>query len=528
MPFDSAADLLFNIGANSEEAEENVARFRKLLSTDLDAIGHQFTEWSEGVFGKLDTVKGAMLGITAGLAAAGVAAGAFAVEAAGKFERYAIAVGDAAQKTGLTTQTLSAMHMAADDLDVSFDQVTLGLVRFERGVMQAQDGTSMQARLLAQMGYSTDQVRGAMSNIAPFLEDFGQKFAQLPEGPQKTGVAMEFMGRAGANNIKFMQVWAAQAEEFRKKAQELGLELSPTDVLKAREYQAAVKDLHEQWEAFEMWIGSRAVPILTSLEVGVGGFIEALKAGPMSGLDLVAKWTAGMSSVAGEIQAMAKAANDLGHIKDIPGLGAGAKTKEAAQDLHTLTDRVEEMRLKLAEAAGPEDKLVEEIAQMGLKAGEAAVALNKANAEHKLAPGVYEREAGALADLIGLIGKYHESMKRTLADQDLAALQKYIDGVTSAGQELRDKLDEQQDSTFARQSGKWVEEIDRLRQKMATEQTLTAENEAMLAELKEAGLNRISRAQSEAFTRELETMQGHMAKMVEANLTEREQLAFQY
>jgi hypothetical protein len=80
MAFDSAAGLLFNIGANSDDAEANIARFRALLGTDLDQLAGQFKDWSDKVFGDLDTVKGAMLGITGAALAAGVAIAAFAVE----------------------------------------------------------------------------------------------------------------------------------------------------------------------------------------------------------------------------------------------------------------------------------------------------------------------------------------------------------------------------------------------------------------------------------------------------------------
>src|ERR1022692_2593119 len=307
MAFDSAADLLFNIGANSDDAEANIARFRSLLGTDLDAMGAQFSDWADKVFGDLSTVQGAMRGITAASAAGVVAAAAFATHAANDYEKYAIAIGDAALKTGLTTQELSAMHLAANELGVSFDQVTTGIVRFERGVFAAQSPTSKQAQTLAQMGFSTDQVRGAMTNIAPFLEEFGQKFAALPAGPEKTGVALEFMGRAGANNIKFMQVWAQMAEEMRKKAADLGIELSPTDVLKAQQYQAAIKGLHSQWEAFSLMIGREFMPMLTKATIFVGGFVEALK-NAKSGLDIPLLWLPGVAKGADETERPAERA----------------------------------------------------------------------------------------------------------------------------------------------------------------------------------------------------------------------------
>src|ERR1035441_5760222 len=130
MAFDSAADLLFNIGANSDDAEANIARFRSLLGTDLDAMGAQFSDWADKVFGDLSTVEGALIGITAGLGALGVAATAFGVSAANKFEEYAIAVGDAAQKTGLTTQTLSAMRsIVRRDTGESYEEFLRGLAK---------------------------------------------------------------------------------------------------------------------------------------------------------------------------------------------------------------------------------------------------------------------------------------------------------------------------------------------------------------------------------------------------------------
>ena len=58
MAFDSAASLLFNIGANSDDAEENIQRFRQLLGTNLDDIAGQFSQWSEDVLGDLSTVEG--------------------------------------------------------------------------------------------------------------------------------------------------------------------------------------------------------------------------------------------------------------------------------------------------------------------------------------------------------------------------------------------------------------------------------------------------------------------------------------
>ena len=531
MAFDSAADLLFNIGANSDDAEANIARFRSLLGTDLDAMGAQFSDWADKVFGDLSTVEGALIGITAGLGALGVAATAFGVSAANKFEEYAIAVGDAAQKTGLTTQTLSAMHLAAHELNVSFDQVTTGLVRFERSVFAAQDPTSKQAQLLERMGFTTDQVKGAMQNIDPFLDEFGKRFATLHEGPEKTGVAMEFMGRAGANNIKFMQVWAAQAEELRKETRALGMELSPALVDAARRQMGATKELEEQWDAFVLRIGQRVLPMLTKAEISFGGLGEVLdEIGKGHFYGWAAAWMKGAEEMSDSIDKMAEAQRAAKVLEELFNKQPKPKAaKEAAEDIHTLTDRLEEMKVKLADLEGPEAKLTEELTQMLLKAGEAATALGKANAEHKLAPGVYDREAGALAELIAMIARYQGVMEKSFGDKDLAELQKYVDGLAAAKRSLEEKIEGAEGSgSFERQKARLAQEVEAERQKYAEEGKLDAEMEALLVRQKAEGLARIDAEQKQAYDRELAAFQDHLTKMLEADMTEEQKLTAQH
>src|ERR1700728_4822520 len=144
MAFDSAMSLLFNIGANSDDAEANIQRFRALLGTSLDQMGAQFEGWSKDVFGELGTVKEAMIGITAGVAAAGVAIAAFAVEATHKFEEYAEAVHKASAMTGLSVEQMSHMKFAADELGLDFDRVTQSIVRFSRFIVAASKGGTEQ------------------------------------------------------------------------------------------------------------------------------------------------------------------------------------------------------------------------------------------------------------------------------------------------------------------------------------------------------------------------------------------------
>ena len=85
MAIDSSAELLFHIGADSDDAEANIQRFRALMGKDLDDLSGEFATWAEEVFGKLTTVSGAMTALAATTAAGVVAIGGAFIEATRKY-----------------------------------------------------------------------------------------------------------------------------------------------------------------------------------------------------------------------------------------------------------------------------------------------------------------------------------------------------------------------------------------------------------------------------------------------------------
>src|SRR6202167_524289 len=559
MAFNSAASLLFNIGANSDDAEEDIQRLRQLLGTNLDALAGQFSDWSEEVFGQLDTVKGAIFGITAAVGALGVAAAAFAVESAHKFEEYAIAVGDAAQKTGLTTQTLSAMHLVAHEVGVGFDQVVTGIVRFERSVFAAQDPTSKQAQLLARMGFTTAQVQGAMQNIDPFMAEFGRRFATLHEGPEKTGVAMEFMGRAGAANIKFLMQWAARAAELKAEAHGLGIELSTTQVDAARANAVAVKGLEMQWEAFSLKIGQAVLPRLTELAIDLAGvaamtkhlaedhtartwfattMIEGITGIKVAQKSLWESWIEGANEAANAMANAVKAEEAAATVTMLDVVPKPAKVKEATQEFTALTSILDGLKVKLGEMDSPEAKLAAELVRMRDGASKAAAELTKLQGQGKLATGVWWDQLEVLKQVRAAIAQYGAEAGKALGDKDLAEMQKFLDGLdaaaaalaakkVAAGKELQEKIDAQTTQTFAHQVALWAAEVEKMRAKYAAEGTLSSANQALLEKLETSGLAKIYAEREAAYQRELTAARDHASKMLEADMPAEDKLAAQ-
>jgi uncharacterized membrane protein YgcG len=546
MAFDSAADLLFNIGANTDDAEANVERFRALLGTDLDALGDQFADWSDKVFGDLNTVKGGMIGITAAAAAALVAAGAFAVEAGHHFEEMAIEVDNASKKTGIGIEQMSALRFTADELNIPFERLVQGITRFESSIYKANEGAEAQSKVFARLGISTKDVAAGEKDVLPLLKLVADRFHAMADGTEKAALLRELFARGGPDFVRFLNLGSDGMARMAEEAKKLGVVIGQNNVTAARDYEAALKQMHAQLEAIDIEVGEKSIPFLekwgalkaATLEVLSRGFDQSKGAGEHTGFGIFAdievnykKMLADIDKVVAERAHTADKDNPLAGLLPPPGWDQAlhAKIKEVAEDFHTLTDRVEEMRLKLAELQGPEAKLAEEMAQMSLRTSEANRRLNELLAEHKLAPGVYDRETAAWAELTAMAAKYQALMEKSFADKDLAEVQQYLDGLAEAKKALQEKIDGQSgDASYARQKARIAEEVEAERQKYAAEGMLDAEMEDLLAKQKADGLARVGAERAQSYAREMAAFQDHLQHMLEADMTAQQKLAAQH
>src|SRR5258707_5203242 len=156
MAFDSTANLLFSIGANSDDAEENIQRFRRLLGTDLDEMGAQFKDWAGEVVGDVSTVSGAMTAAAAGFAALAVAAAAFAVEAAHKFVEYAETVEELSLRTGIAAEEASKLIFVGNAMGVTYEALSSGLTKFSSYIVKSASDTGYAGSAFQRLGISQE------------------------------------------------------------------------------------------------------------------------------------------------------------------------------------------------------------------------------------------------------------------------------------------------------------------------------------------------------------------------------------
>jgi methyl-accepting chemotaxis protein len=166
---------------------------KSLTSLDRKADG------LNGTFGKIKSGAGAMSGALGALVPA-VAIGGLATLAKGSIDA-ADNLNDLSQRTGVSVESLSKFGAAADDSGSSVDEVAKAMGKLGKGIV---DPASKANEALKSIGISSTDASGKIRSMDQIMLDVADRFAKMPDGAQKTALAMELFGKSGMNLIPML------------------------------------------------------------------------------------------------------------------------------------------------------------------------------------------------------------------------------------------------------------------------------------------------------------------------------------
>ena len=496
MGIDSTANLLFAIGANTDEAEGNIGKFRTLMSKDLGDMREEFAQWAEEVFGDMTTVEGATLAATAGLAAGVLAVGAAMYESGNKFVEYVGEIARGSKSTGIAAENMSALHFAADETHTSYDELTTGLTRFASTVAKANEGGKAQQQMFTRLGISQADVAAGEKDLWPLLMKVADAFQDMGSKVQRTAQARDFFGRGAAGLTTLMAQGSAGIEKFAEEMRKLGLQITSQDIVAVNEYKAAIQAAKNEQEALEMQVGRYSLPIMRALRTEWAGLIVALKGGG-EGPNFIERWITATREIKQQTEELAKSLGKLGGGSGIDDLDKGAK--EAKDDFRGLTDVLDTIYERMQSGAGDIGKAAAELYKLDAEVGKLTAQYRKLADEGKITGESAAREAAVLAKLPAAIADLWTTLSKE-------ATEKIAGDVTRFGQELQQKINAQGRQTMAVQTANFDLEIKGLRAQLAEKKDLTSaqyeELNALIESLEKAGLDKISRDKAEAIAKE--------------------------
>ena len=167
---------------------------------------------------RMEGLKKRLVAVGAAASAAALALGAMVKSAVDQAD----AIDKASMATGVDAEALQRLAYAADLSGVSFEQLKTGVQIFAKNARDASNGVGEFAREFAAAGIATKGAGGQMRPVEELLGDVADKLSALPDGAEKTGLAMRLLGRSGALMIPLMNEGRAGIAAMGAELEQLG------------------------------------------------------------------------------------------------------------------------------------------------------------------------------------------------------------------------------------------------------------------------------------------------------------------
>lgn len=260
------ADELRKIGKDGEAAFVEIRGAAAKLSKDLGAVGDSFRKLG----GSLATV-GKRLGI-AGAAAVGAAAGVVALAKSGT--DLADSANKQAQALGLAIDEYGRLSFAASQSGVDAGTFGTAITRLNQEVAKAADGNEAALGKFQELGISIRDAGGQVKSTETLMKELADRFALLPDGAEKSALAVQLFGRSGAQLLPLLNGGAEGIKNLGDEATRLGIVFTKEQAVIAEGMNDALEALQAGVRGTRAQIGLLFAPAITEAARGFQKVIE--------------------------------------------------------------------------------------------------------------------------------------------------------------------------------------------------------------------------------------------------------------
>ncbi len=128
---------------------------------------------------------------------------------------YGAKIKEMAQVTGLSTDELQRLGKAAASEGVDIDAFGHSMVILSRTMAAAKGGSEESAKAFSGIGVKVKDANGHLRSAGDVFQDMQDHFRTMPDGAEKTALAMKLMGKSGADMIPVLNMSAEEMEKFK-------------------------------------------------------------------------------------------------------------------------------------------------------------------------------------------------------------------------------------------------------------------------------------------------------------------------
>lgn len=206
-----------------------------------------------------------------GISFAAVAAGGIAVASAMgvvvlRTANAADALSKASQKAGVATEALSRLKYAADFSDVSLEQLTGGLGKLGKAMVDAATNKGSPASVAFRaLGVSVTDAAGKMRDTDAVFVDVAEALSRVEDGAVKTTLAQRLFGKSGADLLPLLNEGAAGLKRFADESDRTGNTLSTKTGKAAEKFNDTMAAVGKRLDGVALIAMEASLPALQAL-----------------------------------------------------------------------------------------------------------------------------------------------------------------------------------------------------------------------------------------------------------------------
>ncbi len=190
---------------------------------------------------------------------------------------YGDSIRDAAIRTGIATEALGGLKLAAEQSGTGMEELSVALKKLAVNSDAAAKGSKAQVELFKAVGVSVRDATGAMRPMDAILGDVAEHFKASTNATKAAGEAVELFGRNGVQLVEFLKLGKTGLADFQKEAERLGLTISGNTADAADAFKDTLNELHNAETGLAISIGNALLPILTRFAQTLTDGIVAIK-----------------------------------------------------------------------------------------------------------------------------------------------------------------------------------------------------------------------------------------------------------
>ncbi|MEO0132604.1 MAG: phage tail tape measure protein [candidate division WOR-3 bacterium] len=190
------------------------------------------------------------------------------------FVRYGSEIDRLSKITGIATDSIQKLVYAAQQEHTSVEGLAVGLRNLSRTMVEAQQGTKEYVEFFKLVGIDFQSAADRSITLEEALLRISDAFVKIPDGAEKTAIAIKLFGRSGSELVPFLSVGRERLQALGEEFVKTGKLLSPDAVKRAKELNDQFNQLKTTIQGVALQTAETLVPVIQDLVHNLQSLLE--------------------------------------------------------------------------------------------------------------------------------------------------------------------------------------------------------------------------------------------------------------